>query len=140
MHNLIIKYVACIEKRFYTRGTWKGIRIFDWINPLPFFVIGWDPWIRKRFNYLSYIEEKGVCKTFTVLHKLPRNLLIYYKVYFMYSVQWAKIIYMPQKCQIIFGGYLIKFIFFNKFWTSGPGFFFVLLIIQLLLYKLLRQQ
>ena len=38
-----------------------------------------------RVNYLSYIEgpEKRVVKTFTVVHKISRYLLIYYKISFV---------------------------------------------------------
>ena len=49
-------------------------------------MIGWDPWIKKSFYYLNCIEGKGVWKTFTVLHKIPRFLLIYYEISFESTV------------------------------------------------------
>ena len=48
-------------------------------------MIGWDSWIKKRENYLSSIYRKGDCKTFTVLQKMTRYLLIYYKTSFFNS-------------------------------------------------------
>ena len=46
----------------------------------PFIVTGWDPWSKKRVNYLSCIEGKGVLETFTVVNKIKLYLLIYYEL------------------------------------------------------------
>ena len=48
------------EKRFYTRGTLREIRVPDWQKSLNFNINGWDPWIKKRVNYLSCIEGKSM--------------------------------------------------------------------------------
>ena len=37
--------------------------------------------LRKGLIYLSCIEGKGVVKTFTVVQKMLRYLLIYYKIF-----------------------------------------------------------
>ena len=47
------------EKRFYTRGTLRNIRIPWLAKTKPSIVIGSDPWSKKRGNYLSCIEGKG---------------------------------------------------------------------------------
>ena len=63
---------------------------------IPHFMgIVWDPWIKKRDNYLSCIEVNGVL-TFTVLHKMPRYLLNYYKISFTLSVSCLVVIYINQ--------------------------------------------
>ena len=36
---------------------------------------------------------KGVLKTFTLVHKMPRYLLIYYKIYFGKRLKWKLIFY-----------------------------------------------
>ena len=77
-------YAICWKKkRFYTRGTLTSRRFLDWLESKPFIVIGRDPWSKKRANYLSCIEGKGVVKTITVVHKIPRYLFIYYKISFV---------------------------------------------------------
>ena len=43
----------------YTRGT---LTFPGWLKPQPFIVIGWEPWSKKKVNYLSFIEGKGVGK------------------------------------------------------------------------------
>ena len=83
------------EKRFYTRETLRGIRISRLAKIPTLIVIYWYHWIKKRINYLSCIEGKrgGVWKTFTVLHKMQRYLLIYYKISFILCVSnsiWSK--------------------------------------------------
>ena len=71
------------QKRFYTRGTLSSIRISRLaIISILYRVIDWDPRIKKKGYYLSCLEGKGVWKTFIVLHKMPRYLLIYYEVSF----------------------------------------------------------
>ena len=52
-----------LQKRFYTKGTIRAIRISRFI------VIGWDPWSKKRVNYLSCIEGKGALKIFDLVTK-----------------------------------------------------------------------
>ena len=37
-------------------------------------MIGWDPWIKKRVNYLSCIEGKGGLKDF---HRIEQNSALY---------------------------------------------------------------
>ena len=49
-------------------------------------MIGWDLFIKERVNYLSCIEGNGGLKDITLLHKMPRYLLIYYKISF---VSWV---------------------------------------------------
>ena len=68
-------------------------------------MVGWDPWIEKRVNYLSCIELKGrgVWKTSTVFNDSTRQLLLYDKISFIYytgytwhktyhqEVRWCKV-------------------------------------------------
>ena len=54
--------------KFLIKNLWKEFP--DWLKSLPFIVICWAPFIKKRANYLSCIEIKGVWKTFTVLYKI----------------------------------------------------------------------
>ena len=42
-----------------------------------------DPLSNKMVYYLTCREGKGVVETFTVVHKMPRYLLIYYKISFV---------------------------------------------------------
>ena len=60
-----------------------SIRFLGLAKSKDFIVIGWDSWFKKIINYLICIEGKGVVKTITVLHKMPRYLLIYYKISFI---------------------------------------------------------
>ena len=55
------------EKRFYTRGTLRGIQI----SRLSFILNGWDPLIKKSVNYLSCIEGKGCLKD---IHCIAQNV------------------------------------------------------------------
>ena len=73
-----------LQKIFYTRGT---LRSPHWLKSQPFIVIGWDPWSKKRGNYLSCIEGKGVRKTFKVVQKMSGYLLIYNKISFAPAFQ-----------------------------------------------------
>ena len=57
---------------------WGVKEIYDWPKSLPFIVIGLDPWIKNRVNYLSCIEGNGGFER----HKMSRYLLIYYKISF----------------------------------------------------------
>ena len=52
-------------KRFYTRGTLRGIRISQ-LAKIPFIYRDWLRTLNKRVNYLSCIKGKGSWKTFTV--------------------------------------------------------------------------
>jgi hypothetical protein len=69
----------------YTRRTLTSIvkGFPNWLKSQPFIVIGWEPWSKKRVNYLSCIEGKGVVTTCSVVYKMPRSVLIYYKLYFV---------------------------------------------------------
>ena len=53
-------------------------------------MIGWDQWIRKRKIEL-YKSEKRKLKKFTVVHKMPRYLLIYYKIFWFLLNKWRLI-------------------------------------------------
>ena len=92
-----------LRKRFYTSGTLGSIRISILAKIPTFIVISWDPWSKKGVNYLSCIERKGVVKTFTVVHKMPRYLLIYHKIsflpYYMFSLQKAKKLLVHQNAK-----------------------------------------
>ena len=70
------------KKRFYTRGTLRSKRISRLAKILTLY----GDWLRclkkERVNYLSCINGKGVVKTFTEVHKMPRYLLIYYRISF----------------------------------------------------------
>ena len=45
-----------VQKILYTRETIRGIGISPYrVKILTFFMIGWDPWIKKGVNYLSGI-------------------------------------------------------------------------------------
>ena len=49
-------------KRFYTRGTLRGMRISRFAK-IPTLYHDWrEPWIKKMVNYLSCIEGKGGLK------------------------------------------------------------------------------
>ena len=61
-------------KRFYTRETLKSIRIFQ-LAKIPTLC---RDWLRSLVYNLSGIKGKGVIKTLTVVHIMPRYLLIYY--------------------------------------------------------------
>ena len=70
---LILRYEqGCHQKRIYTREKLMSIRISRLAKFLTLFVIGWDPWSKKRVDYLCCIEGKWVLKTFTVVNKMPR--------------------------------------------------------------------
>ena len=56
---IIITLYKVWQKRFHTRGTLRSIRFSYWLKSQPFIVIGWDPWINKKGNYLSCIEGKS---------------------------------------------------------------------------------
>ena len=66
------------------RNTIYLIRIspFGW-KYLHFIKICWDPWIKKRLNYLSCMEGKGVWKTFAVYHNSTLQLFLYCKISFV---------------------------------------------------------
>ena len=49
----------------------RGQPLSGFIN---FIMIGWDPWIKKRDNYLSCIEGKVTWKTFGIYHNSTRQL------------------------------------------------------------------
>ena len=77
------KYIDPWIKRDSTPEEHLGVKGFnDWLKSQLFIMIGKDPWI--RVNYLSFIEGKGFRKTFTVVHKMPLYVLIYYKIYFVW--------------------------------------------------------
>ena len=77
-----------VQKRFFTRGTLRSIGIS--LNPNP---LSWsaelDPGIKKRVDFLNslYGRKGGGWKTFTVVHKMPRYLLIYNKISFYTTVR-----------------------------------------------------
>ena len=71
----------------YTRGTWRSMRINDLLSPLPFIVISWDPWIKKRVNYLSCIEGKGVWKLLLYCTKCHVNCCSIIKYLLLYACQ-----------------------------------------------------
>ena len=48
-----------------------------WPKSFHFNIIGWDTWIKKRGNYLSSIDWKGVSQTFTVFHNSTRHRIFY---------------------------------------------------------------
>ena len=68
-HNLVVLlifkklclYMIFSQKRFYNRETILFLKIppFGW-KSLHFIMVGWDPWIKKRVNYLGFIEWKVV--------------------------------------------------------------------------------
>ena len=68
------------RKRFYTRGTLSRLRISR-LAKIPTLYRDW-PWSKKRVNHLSYKQGKEVVKTFAIVHKKPRYLLIQYKISF----------------------------------------------------------
>ena len=69
--------------KFYTKETIRGIRISPLAEVLPFLVIGWDHWNRKRATYIFELKRsKGLFKRHSVLHKIPRFLFLYYKITF----------------------------------------------------------
>ena len=68
------------QKRFYTRGTLKGIIIHNCLKSLPCIVIGEDHCIKKSINYLSCIEGKGDLKD---IHCTAQNAaFLYLKISF----------------------------------------------------------
>ena len=47
-------------------------------------IIGWEPKIKKRVNYLRCIEGKGVYERhFGVFHNLTRQLFLYHRIIFV---------------------------------------------------------
>ena len=46
-------------------------------------LIGWDPWIKKKGNYLSCLEEKGGAYDIHWIDRMSHFLLIYYKISFV---------------------------------------------------------
>ena len=68
-----------LQKRFYTRGTLRSIRIsrLATVPTLePSIMIGWDPWSKKSVIYLSRIEGKGVGKE---IHWNAQNEALFFK-------------------------------------------------------------
>ena len=94
-------------KRFYTRGTTRSIKISR-LAKIPNLYRDW-----LRDNYLSCTEGKGVWKTFTVVHKKPRYLLIYYKISFL-ILQWflspsIKLVFNFQSSHVISAHFTKKY-------------------------------
>ena len=59
------------------------IRIPDWLKFQLLIVISSDHWIKKRVDYFSCIEGKGMVKTFTVVHKCCAICLSFIKCLFI---------------------------------------------------------
>ena len=72
------------NKRDSTLEEHLGVQVFhDLLKSLTFIVIGEAPLeLRKGLIIWAPKKQRGVWKTFTVLHKMPRYLLIYYKISF----------------------------------------------------------
>ena len=51
-----------------------GVMISRLANIPNFIVIGWDPWIRKRIDYLSCTEGKGGFKN---IHCIAQNAALF---------------------------------------------------------------
>ena len=90
LHTRINLIRGVYEKRFYTRGTLKSIRISRLAKTPTLYYRYWlkslileKGWL---FRYFSCIKEKGVVKTFTVVHKIPRYLLIHYKKNLLFMI------------------------------------------------------
>ena len=66
------------KKRFYTRGTLRGIRISR-LAKTPYRDCR-DPWFKKRVNHLKYLEGKEGSK--------DKNLKIQYKKKKLRDKQW----------------------------------------------------
>ena len=85
---LLLQPMYCSMKRDSTLGgTIRGIRILPLVKIPTFIMIGWGLWIRKRVNYLSGIEGKGVerhslyftkCRAicFSIIKSLLLNVLV----------------------------------------------------------------
>ena len=63
------------QKRFYTRGTLTSIRISQLAKLITtLYRVGWDPWNKKKDNYLSCIEGKGGGKD---IHCVAQNAALF---------------------------------------------------------------
>ena len=76
----MVKANRFLQKRFYTRRILRSKRI----PRLAIIPTIYHDWLRKSVNYLtlSCIEGKGVEKAVNIVDKIPRYLLIYYKISF----------------------------------------------------------
>ena len=95
-----------ISKRFYTRATLRNIWILRFAK-IP--TLYGDSWIKKIVIYLSCIE--GAWKTVTVVHEMPRYLLIYHKISFMIS--YSCLNFLIQHTSIGYCNLIEKFITFE---------------------------
>ena len=62
------------QKRLYTRGTLRSIKIVRLAKIQTFIVIGWDYWFKKRVAYLSCTEEKGDLED---IHRSAQNAALF---------------------------------------------------------------
>ena len=79
------------QKRFYSRGTLRSTRISRLVIISKFIVVSWDPWITKTVNRVGW-KGRRVWKKFTVVQKMPRYLLIRYKISFLSPVFFSSLL------------------------------------------------
>ena len=84
MQNLRVLYqklskVKTLRKGFYCKETILSIRISPYrLKSLNFIMIDRHPWSKKRVNYLSCMERKGVWQTFSVFRNSRRKRIFYH--------------------------------------------------------------
>ena len=88
VHSLISNPLF-LQKRFYTRGTLRSIRI----TRLAKIATLYCEWLRslkkKRVTYLSCTEgKKGLVKTFTAMHTKCRTIWCSIIKYFLFLLSW----------------------------------------------------
>ena len=64
-------HLVSFYKRESTLDEHLGVYgFYDWLKSISFIIIGWDPWIMKGVNYLSWIEGKEGLKD---IHCIAQN-------------------------------------------------------------------
>ena len=62
-----------MQKRFFTKGTKRGLRISQ-LAKIPPLYHGWDPRIKKRAKYLSCLEGKSGFKD---INRIAQNAALF---------------------------------------------------------------
>ena len=74
------------QKRFYTRGTLKSIMI-PRLTKIPTLYRDCLRSLEVREGLIFWVASSWMVKTFTVVHKMPRFLLIYSKISFTNTIK-----------------------------------------------------
>ena len=94
-------------------------------NSIRFIMIGWDPPIRKRVNYLSCMEGERVWKIFDIFHNSTRSLFLYYKISFgmmkimqYFQCNYTTLIFWPQNKRFLLASENSRFLYNYSIKTS----------------------